>query len=248
MADFADLTLLFSQLQSRYPGSSLTSELVQVHGDHLIVRAAVRSGSTLLATSMAAATTVEQAEDQAKVRVLSLLGITPPLPTTPSPALQPLPPLPALTFDAQSFESPAIAEPILPSPLPVLPDLPPPSAATIPREASTREETEIGEPVEPVSPNPRPNPLATRNGKPRKSVAAKAIASNDDEFETPPNTADLSDLITHIGVEMARVGWDSERGRDHILQTYSKRSRAELDETQLLEFLHFLKALPTQYE
>jgi hypothetical protein len=58
---------------------------------------------------------------------------------------------------------------------------------------------------------------------------------------------DLSELIALSDVEMERVGWNKKRGQTHLRQTYSKQTRAELDEDQLLEFLHYLRALPSKH-
>ncbi|HEY9907332.1 MAG TPA: hypothetical protein V6D18_06950, partial [Thermosynechococcaceae cyanobacterium] len=69
-----DFHPLFTQLQTRYPTSSLLTELLQIHDGHFVVRALVQVGEATLVTSMAAATTIEQAEDQARSRVLKLLG------------------------------------------------------------------------------------------------------------------------------------------------------------------------------
>ncbi|HEY9616767.1 MAG TPA: hypothetical protein V6C64_08005, partial [Microcoleaceae cyanobacterium] len=72
-----DLQSLFVQFQNRYPASSLITELVQIHEHHFIVRALMQSGGVTLATSMATGATVELAEDQARSRLFSLLGIVP---------------------------------------------------------------------------------------------------------------------------------------------------------------------------
>ncbi len=78
------LPSLFTQLQVRYPTSGLLTELVQMDADRCVVRALVQLGNMTLATSMATATTVEQAEDQARLRVLALLGIHTTLPNVPA--------------------------------------------------------------------------------------------------------------------------------------------------------------------
>ncbi|MDJ0717249.1 MAG: hypothetical protein QNJ54_24030 [Prochloraceae cyanobacterium] len=46
-----------------------------------------------------------------------------------------------------------------------------------------------------------------------------------------------------ILVEMKRLGWTIERGRDRLQEMYSKRSRRQLTETELTEFLNYLKSL-----
>lgn len=57
---------------------------------------------------------------------------------------------------------------------------------------------------------------------------------------------DLSDAIAQIGTEIERIGWTKKQGSTYLQQTYGKKTRAELKEDELLEFLHYLKALPSK--
>jgi hypothetical protein len=74
----ADFHGLFLQLQTRFPGSGLITELVQIHAGVFIVKAVVMTGGTPLASALSAAEAVEVAEDQARLRVLGFLGIVAP--------------------------------------------------------------------------------------------------------------------------------------------------------------------------
>ncbi len=47
-----------------------------------------------------------------------------------------------------------------------------------------------------------------------------------------------------ILVEMKRLGWSLEQGREYLLRTYNKRSRQQLNATEITEFLNYLKSLP----
>jgi hypothetical protein len=69
------LKSLIMQLQTRYPTASLISELLTIHNDSYVVRALVQLGNTAIATGMASATTIENAEDRAKLRALEALGL-----------------------------------------------------------------------------------------------------------------------------------------------------------------------------
>lgn len=55
-------------------------------------------------------------------------------------------------------------------------------------------------------------------------------------------SVDLSDVIAQTDVELARLGWNKTQGREHLKQTYGKRSRQELDETELYDFLNYLQS------
>jgi hypothetical protein len=59
---------------------------------------------------------------------------------------------------------------------------------------------------------------------------------------------DLSELIALTDIEMQRIAWKRKDGQAHLLSTYGVKTRAELNESQLLEFLHFLRALPSRYD
>jgi hypothetical protein len=44
---------------------------------------------------------------------------------------------------------------------------------------------------------------------------------------------------------MERLGWDRNMGRDYLQKTFKKRSRQQLADSELLQFLTHLKSLPT---
>ena len=55
---------------------------------------------------------------------------------------------------------------------------------------------------------------------------------------------DLSDIIAHTDVELKRLGWTNAQGRRYLEQTYGKRSRQHLSDSELMEFLDHLKMQP----
>ena len=56
---------------------------------------------------------------------------------------------------------------------------------------------------------------------------------------------DLSDVIAQTDVEMERLGWTPQQGREYLIQTYGKRGRTLLTEEELLDFLQHLESKPT---
>jgi hypothetical protein len=72
----ADLQQLLGQFRSNYPMGSLTADLLAIQAEQYIVRANIQAGGTLLATAMAAESSLELAEDRARLRALELIGIT----------------------------------------------------------------------------------------------------------------------------------------------------------------------------
>ncbi|MCT7986493.1 hypothetical protein NG796_24785 [Laspinema sp. A4] len=67
---------------------------------------------------------------------------------------------------------------------------------------------------------------------------------------TPPNatqsgSVDLSDAIAQTTIEIKRLGWTNDQGRNHLKQNYGVPSRSLLSEDQLLDFLTYLKTQPS---
>lgn len=314
MPEPVDFHALFSRLQSRYPTSSLLCELVQTHEGLFVVRAIVQVGSVPLVSSHAAAASVEQAEDGARLRVLALLGIqpvgsglptartelpNPPLPNplesplpaplrstptvgiTPFPAQEPSslprlsdpipapPPMPSLTFEPDTFESDTLesesfesgdsfepdveeaAAPAKPARRSAIPGLEEPPAPTRKRtipdfdnlDTVPNSEDEATPDLDAVASASKP-----KNGLSKLKVDRTRTPEPEPEESLPKGPVDLSELIALTDVEMQRVGWTKKRGQTYLKETYNKDKRADLDEEQLMDFLHFLRALPSRYE
>jgi hypothetical protein len=62
-----------------------------------------------------------------------------------------------------------------------------------------------------------------------------------------PEPVDLSDAISKIDVEMERLNWTKVQGRDYLVRTFDKKSRQQLTNDELLQFLSHLKSLPTPH-
>ncbi|MGK7955389.1 MAG: hypothetical protein AB4063_09025 [Crocosphaera sp.] len=56
---------------------------------------------------------------------------------------------------------------------------------------------------------------------------------------------DFSEIIARSNVELKRLKWTTEQGREYLIRTYGKRSRQVLSDEELLEFLRHLESLPT---
>jgi hypothetical protein len=48
-----------------------------------------------------------------------------------------------------------------------------------------------------------------------------------------------------IDVEMKRLSWTKEQGRDYLRTTYGKTSRVQLTDEEILSFLDYLKSVKT---
>jgi hypothetical protein len=305
-----------------YPTGSIMAEWVTVHGDQHVVRAIVQVGSIALGSAMAMGTTVEQAEDRAKLRAIATVSLptpetagtppswlsssssslsqpwqspinVPPLPTatgtevgdrTPvDPASLPSTPsslsmpthwetteMPPETSQASGFQnvgaspsspqpspqiSPANTEPVNGEIEPALSTVPESSSSSLSKTATTQEKTarssadtkgastrSTKKPSKKKSPTPSPTPSTTTDQPPVS--ADDATPSNADASMMSLN-ADLSDIIAKTSVELRRLGWTDVQGREHLEKAYGKRSRQQLTDPELLDFLSYLESQPS---
>jgi hypothetical protein len=228
------------QLRAHHPKGCLLSELLQIHDGNYIVRAMVQVDGVTIATAMAGDITIDGAEDQARTRVLEVLGIAPlqlGLPIVPT----------------------YLPEPALPEPEPIVEPVATLSKATK-SKASSRSKTA---PVPEILPEPEPVPIEpiemTGGGDPEdeEMEVEYEFTMEDESVEVPiappvelpvESSIDLSDAIAQIGAEIDRIGWTKKQGSSYLQETYSKRTRAELTEPELLSFLQYLKSLPAKIQ
>lgn len=335
----------------RYPAGSLTSELLTIHQEHYVIRALVQVGGMTLATGMASATNIEQAEDRAKVRALTTLGMNgfaspspatnlsyplssssdfssssnfkdssefdfPNTPTNPSPEHPPTsvqgsiktsgtiasgtvssvtadfktdsktdrsswselgtpePSATSLTDQPSMFTS-ALQSPPHPledanllegdnysndfaqdATLSAPSDVEPSSDSLFEHESYLDHDSYLAnEPYFEDEP-PQPTSLATPTPEPTKttSTSKKSPKRKAESTKTPPaapaedtsglEVVDRSDVNAKIGVEMKRLGWTVDQGRNYLKRTYGKQSRQQLDDSELLDFLRYLELQP----
>jgi hypothetical protein len=275
---------MFNQFRSYYPQGSLVTELAAIDHGMYIVRCLVQVEGTTLVTGMAAAHTVELAEDQARNRALAVLGMdsitTPKAPETPrfnpetprpnsevSPALHSIPKVPATL----SSESLAEVHSTPSSDTRGLGDTPSFSSfeskteemaeatvASSPRddEMSFIQETVPQEPSPPSEETPLWQPEKTQKKSKKsastqnKEMSTSSSSQKQAEVDLAPTPAaddtpiDFSDIIARTNVELKRLGWTTQQGKEYLLQTYGKRSRQLLTDGELLDFLHYLESVP----
>lgn len=397
---------LFAQFQTRYPSGGLVTELLTIHDGNYVVRALVNVGDRAIATGMAAAPTVEAAEDQARLRALQVFNqLSNPIALTESPTLtpqflptglplQPNMPIPAAanvsvspnlnaatnasisaplnaaantaTSSPHPIQSPVVPTPIngatgmastpstvtaqpvassasqatkaknainpssssaasvpdtsdwsvdlsaapdstLPtnfsitsvsaktSPKPVADlyaaateaseenvvqpweasstsdlDQPQSSISTMQNDPVQNDDVQNDtasddhqaipffgdDPLEPEFPaedfaSPMEDEAAvsakSTKAKPAKSAKSTKTSSSKASANSAPasQVIDRSDEIAQIDVEMRRLGWSKQDGRQHLEQTYNKRSRQQLTDDELLAFLAYLQAQPS---
>jgi formylglycine-generating enzyme required for sulfatase activity len=80
---------------------------------------------------------------------------------------------------------------------------------------------------------------------PVTSYTQKEPETDTNETSSTASPIDYSDIIARTNVELKRLGWTNQQGRDYLLQTYGKRSRQLLTDAELLDFLHYLESEPS---
>lgn len=230
---------MFSQFQARYPMGSLVSELLQIHDGNYVVRAVVQVGNATIATGMGAATEIDQAEDQARTRALAVLGIHPPAHETqahlvnevekPAPAISP-------GWDIPSHE---LEETLT-------------NQTSLNHRSADWSTEEMTQPPSPASTAQPSNPPADLPETPKyRSQNGKVVTQPSrsmPQSDIPPRPIDLSDVIAQTSVELKRLNWSDGQGRSHLQRTYGKRSRQQLTDEELLEFLYYLQSQSSENE
>ncbi len=219
---------MFTQFRTRYPQGSLISEFVTVDRGQYIVRALIQDKGITLASGLAAAETIEKAEDQARERAFTALGISF-APSTSTSNFEPNQQIP-VSQPQTNFSAP--------TPTPT-------KAAKVENFAfhNTNSQSTIPEPIssEPILETPDFS-VATETLPEKESLPPTPLPQ---EVVTKPvalNPVDMSDVIIQTDIEMKRLGWGKKEGVDHLLQTYGKRTRTSLTDQELKEFLQYLQS------
>ncbi|MEH2078211.1 MAG: hypothetical protein V7K57_28080 [Nostoc sp.] len=78
-----------------------------------------------------------------------------------------------------------------------------------------------------------------------KEEEQKYVITTSSKQSTNLPTQSEVEVIFQTDVEMQRLGWTPEQGREHLKKTYGKRGRTLLTEVELLDFLQYLVSQPT---
>lgn len=251
---------MFHQFRLQYPRGSLIGELVSVDRGKYLVRVLLQNEGVTLATGLAAAESIEVAEDRARNRAFVALGLEEQVfsvdrkeGTTAMPAAREMSemasvessdrsedewltaPVPEPNFSEVGFEFEETSES-------VAEDFAYPSGKKEPEPAATPsgywwEQTPLSPPSESDTPPPAfSEPDWLQEPDP---VANNAQAS------PQPKDSELGwdEILAQTDVEIKRLGWTSEQGKKFLMENYGKRSRQRLSKEQLLEFRDHLRAM-----
>lgn len=239
---------MLAQFQARYPTASLLSQLLTIYQGRFIVQVSVQIENVTRATGIAAAETVELAEDRARLRAIALISTPEITPSVPIQVTSPqerdlVPAIAELTAPISITNLSNSERSFTPTPPPELEDYPefaPISSKdySAPPELNSDPVEEFGiSPINPISSSPvaslsNVTPFVSRNPK-----------------EVPPlldpiavtEPIDLSDTLIAIETELRNLRWTAEQERKYINRIYKKASRDLLSTEQLFEFLNYLQ-------
>ncbi len=265
---------MLTKFRERYPQGSLVSELVKIDRGMYIVKASVQIDSIVLATGLAAADKIEVAEDKARERAIAILAldlhqtavdnlktekpaVNSTLPDKPSNSKQ----MPSVLANMNSNTSDNNHTSDLSKPSPAIE----PETSTAKIEPTIVSEPPTPEPfLEPENPEINLNSEPVVNygnlfeGTAAKEQYGNPLAENNDITSQLPTsninlnpkseateTIDFNEIKQKTDIEIKRLGWTKDDGREFLKTRYGKRSRLHLTDEQLLEFLRYLEKEPT---
>ncbi|MBC6424495.1 MAG: hypothetical protein GDA43_25980 [Hormoscilla sp. SP5CHS1] len=251
---------MFTQFRTHYPTGSLISELLLVERGTYLVRALVQVGGVTLASGMAAAPSIEQAEDQARQRAIAVLGM--PMVSPPAPSVSPGSAT-RTTRGSQSLEPPAAVSQIrqtansTPSPPTSVSASTPTSffdqhssPKTVDTDASVTSNSisdttgdalaTVVEDTDATS-DTSDDPIWSASYTHQSSQTDLGVMS-DETTQASSSSFDYIEVNASITVEVDRLGWDKNKEEEYLQRVYGQRERSVLDDDNLLDFLHYLQA------
>jgi hypothetical protein len=249
------MTVSFKEFRDRFPDASVLSDLLSVTDQRYVVKVTIQTRDLGTATGLSAHENLEIAEDNARQRALQALGLE--LPAS-SPSMPQASPAPFLEAASTASSQKQVNHPVQPEqtsppieagdevPHPVSelvaeltpePTQPAPEAAKPATQSRSKSVHRTKVSPQPSEPAPEPIPDATDTAPP---------TAHDEPISAAhlPAPINLSDVIAQTDIELRRLGWTVEMGREYLEQTYDKRSRHELSEEELIQFLCHLESLP----
>jgi hypothetical protein len=233
---------MFAQFRSQYPQGRIQTEMLpKIDGLHAF-RAIVSEGDAIMGTATAVDSDLEIAEDRAVKRALAIAGLAfdnsfdhnygnyggrSPMLTQVSREPSTVNSLPSanVMHTTHTIQSKAASEYGV--------DAYDHEDGFSFRKDADLEET--GSEFDKITPELGEIPI-------NKPIPSKASAP-----QISPEPVDLSDAISKIDVEMERLSWTKTQGRDYLVRTFDKKSRQQLTNDELLQFLSHLKSLPTPH-
>ncbi len=230
---------MLAQFQEKYPQACLLSQLLTIYQGKFVVQVSVQIEGVVRATGMAAAETIELAEDQARTRAIALV------------ANQEITSVPQksdrVTFnpqvtDTDNSDFSNLESSFTPTANPTknYPEFTPKNSKDLLLTELNCDpviDEDFGiEPINPSSSNPAPT---FSNVTPFVSRAFKDDLPLDPLPVAEP--IDLSDTLIAIETELRNLRWTAKQEHNYLQRIYKKESRDLLNTQQLYEFLNYLQ-------
>ena len=260
--------MMLAKFRELYPQGSLVGELVKIDRSTYIVRVLLQVDNTVLATALAGADTVEAAEDAARQRAIAALMLDPVRSGVEANSTKVKSPVIAADTEVEPPSVKAIAqEPVTKSnnepknvnfseaetavtsePTPTYaPETAPEKVETTASQHSQSTAT----PQPAVPSNTLFDDTFTAEISETPSIAEDNYIATTSEPEpeldlsrVSEEVMDFNDIKQKTDIEIKRLGWTKDDGREFLKSRYGKRSRLHLTDEQLLEFLRYLEKLP----
>jgi hypothetical protein len=237
---------MFAQFRSQYPQGRIQTEMLpKIDGLHAF-RAIISQGDAIMGTATAIDSDLEIAEDRAIKRALAIAGIAfdntfdsnyggrSPMLTQVSRESANVNSLPSSNFNSIGSASLSSEHSAMTHTTHTI-QSEPALEYTRDQYANSYTDEYIPEQVNDFKANDRE----------LTSLATPDLANKPIMPQITDEPMDLSNAISSIDVEMARLGWTKVQGRDYLVRTFDKKSRQQLTNGELLQFLAHLKSLAT---
>ena len=245
--------MMLAKFRQKYPQGSLVSELIEIERGFYLVKVSVQVEQIVLATGLAGAGTIEVAEDSARERAIAALVLDDGDPATIDTTNT------ATTAPNRTSSKEATVTQV---------SLDEPERKIVNLEHKSEAFTEADKPEDETAasiPKPIPDPILEPEipSTPQPNLFSGTFTT---QVETPsveePNSVavvdstpaiatanskeiDFNEIQQKTDIEMKRLGWTKNDGREFLRSHYGKRSRLHLKDEQLLEFLEYLEQQPT---
>ncbi len=254
---------MLEKFRNCYPQGSLVGELINIDRGLYIVRVSIEVEGVILATGLAAADTVETAEDRARVRAIETLKLEVEEASSKIPDHRDVPKIQASTESATANLK--AAKNGNQNQIAASENLSVPPVSILLEDTSPANDSSVS-PVVEIESTPEPTSLtpslenqtvlntATDNSEnlfagtydfQAPETATSPQPSVDDGVSDTSVKIDFYAVKHETDIELQRLGWTSNEGRDFLKRQYGKPSRLRLTDEELLEFLQHLKSLPT---
>ena len=244
---------MLAKFRHKYPQGSLVSELIEVERGFYLVKVSIQVEQIVLATGLAGASTIEAAEDSARERAIAVVLNDDPTPQD------------NFKVDTATIvpNNTNLKEPILtkvdsePKPEPKPENVKFFEASTVadePEEITPASEFEpILTPVDlesEIQSTPQPDLFSGTASSTQTSLIkpeSNSVATDSGNAIATANfeEMDFNEIKQKTDIEIKRLGWTKDDGREFLKSRYGKRSRLHLTDEQLLEFLEYLEQQPT---